>query len=108
MAPLFKSREGGGAISARQANRIVRRILAAAGLDPHEAWGTHTMRKTFARGVFELSGHDLVLTRAALGHVHLSSTEKYLAADEDAAAAVIRALGEKGPANLAAKEHVCG
>jgi len=67
-------------------------VFAAAGLDPAAPWGTHSLRKTFCRRIYEASGHDLVLTKAAMGHAHLSTTERYLAADETRAAALIRAL----------------
>lgn len=40
--------------------------------------GTHSLRKTFARKVFVLSGHDLQVTRAALGHTSICVTERYL------------------------------
>ena len=40
--------------------------------------GTHGMRKTFAKKVYELSSKDLLLTKIALGHVSINSTIQYL------------------------------
>jgi hypothetical protein len=36
------------------------------------------MRKTFAHGVYERLGHDLVKTQRALGHRNVNSTVSYL------------------------------
>jgi len=103
---LFPSRQGQGPLSADQANRIVKRIIEAAGLEAGGPWGTHTLRKTYCRRIFQLSKFNLVLTKAAMGHAHLSTTERYLTATEDAAAAVIKALGEERPANFAVNQQI--
>jgi integrase len=39
--------------------------------------GTHTMRKTFARGVYKASG-DIVAVQGALAHEHIATTIGYL------------------------------
>ncbi len=49
---------------------------------------THSMRKTYAKGVFEAfsvsdGARALQLTKEALGHVQIGSTEKYLEVDSD-------------------------
>lgn len=102
-APLFPSRKRGGAISPGQANRILLRIFAAAGLEG--ALGTHTLRKTFCARVYQKSGCDMVLTKAAMGHAHVSTTERYLAASDESAASIIRKLDVEAPANFHAKER---
>ena len=50
--------------------------------------GTHAMRKTFAKRVYEGLHHDLVKTQRAMGHRNVNSTVSYLSfreADIDAA-----------------------
>ena len=44
--------------------------------------GTHSMRKTLARRVYEGSGKDLMKTQKALGHSRITSTVSYLSFDE--------------------------
>lgn len=65
---------------------------------PCGAWGTHSLRKTFARRIFEACGHDLILTRTAMGHAQVSTTERYRAADLEQAAALIRNLANRAAA----------
>lgn len=40
--------------------------------------GSHTLRKTFAMRVYELSGHDIYMTQSLLGHSDIGTTVKYL------------------------------
>jgi site-specific recombinase XerD len=40
--------------------------------------GTHGMRKTFARKVYDKLGHDLIRTQKAMGHKSVDSTVSYL------------------------------
>ena len=65
-------------ISLTQASRVIGRILACAGLPTSGDWGTHTLRKTFARRVYEQSGNNLALTRCALDHRSIVTTQRYL------------------------------
>lgn len=62
-------------ISVRMASKIYERISAHLGL---EAVTTHSGRKTFAKSVYENTGHDMVKTQKALGHSQISSTVCYL------------------------------
>jgi integrase len=85
--PLFLSREcdGGGdarPLSDESARRILHRAFAAAGIANDGRLGTHTLRKTFARKVYEVSGHDILLVKRALHHSDISVTQAYLEADE--------------------------
>ena len=53
--------------------------------------GTHAMRKTFAKKVYEKLGHDLVKTQQALGHRNINSTVSYLSFAQDEIDAAILA-----------------
>lgn len=90
--PLFLSTRQRGRLSRWQANRIVHRIFTAAGVPATLAIGTHSMRKTFARSVYEATGHDLNLTRHVLGHRHADTTLRYLCVEEDQARAAVLAI----------------
>lgn len=63
------------------ARKIFRPMFAQARCRDDGRLGTHTLRKTFAGKIHELSGHDIHVTRAALGHSSISVTERYLEAD---------------------------
>ena len=93
-APLFLSREGGGALGVLQAWRVFRRAFAAAGMTG-VGYSTHATRKTFARRIYEASNHDIGLTRAALGHASILSTQRYLRVADSEAERLILALGPK-------------
>lgn len=51
---------------------------------------THSFRKLFAGRVYELTGHDVLSVKAALGHRDLKSTLHYLATDDAQLSAAIR------------------
>lgn len=61
-----------------QARKIFARVFRLARVRNDGRLGTHTFRKTFARKVFALSGNNLHVTRAALGHTSIAVTERYL------------------------------
>ena len=84
---LFPSRKGSGPISRVQAHRIVK-AAAIRSCEPTRI-STHSFRKTFARSVYELSGHDLPLTQRALGHRAIDTTIKYLESTPDAVRSII-------------------
>jgi len=97
--PLFPSLKGGRglrSISATQASRVIGRILECAGLSSSGEWGTHSLRKTFARRIFEQSGNNIALTRCALGHRSIVTTQRYLGFSEADAAEVISRLQAAG------------
>lgn len=91
-APLFLSREGGKGISTMQASRIFRSVFARAGLTG-PGYSTHVTRRTFAQKIYRASHHDIELTRAALGHSSILTTQKYLRASEEQAHEIILQLG---------------
>lgn len=65
-------REG---LSIWQINRIVKDAADSAGCSPDAHFGSHSLRKSFALRVYEKSGHDINLTRVALGHSSILSTQ---------------------------------
>lgn len=89
---LFLSRKGGG-LQPWQINRLVQLHLRAAGCSA-AFLGTHSMRKTFAKSIYIQSGHDLVLTKNALGHAHVETTISYIASSESKVMAAILQLDE--------------
>jgi site-specific recombinase XerD len=80
-APLFLSQKrtvNGGlkAISRQQAHDILKALFALIGEFGNVS--THTLRKTFAARVYEMTG-KLELVQIALGHKSINSTISYLA-----------------------------
>jgi len=84
---LFPSRKGSGPITRVQAYRILK-TAAGRGSDPTRV-STHSMRKTFAHSIYNLSVHDLLLTQRALGHRSIATTTKYLETTPESVRAVI-------------------
>ena len=86
---VFQSRKGGNRpISPVQAWRILREACEANELTGK--LGTHCMRKTFAKKVYQALGYDLIRTKRALGHQNISNTERYLSfAEEEIHAAIL-------------------
>lgn len=70
--------------------RIVRRVMARAGVFDDGRLGTHVLRKTFARKVFVRSGRNLMQLRDALGHASVSSTDEYIESLREHVEAAIR------------------
>ncbi len=66
----------------QHAARILAHAYKAAGLG--EGYSTHSMRKTFAKRVYEKLGRNLVNTQRAMGHKSVNSTVAYLAVDQEA------------------------
>lgn len=91
---LFVSRVCSGKPLTRfQGHKILKQAFAKAGIDESQGpLGTHVMRKTFANRVYKALRHDLVATKVALRHQHLSSTEKYLEPNKDIVNAAIMSL----------------
>jgi len=92
--PLFLSRKNNPdgtarAISREAARQVIRGAFLKAGIEDDGRLGTHSLRKTFARSVYQNSGHDLMVLKSALGHSDVAVTQKYLEVDEDLVAAAI-------------------
>lgn len=78
---LFQSREGDNKpLNRRSAWAMLKKAFAACGLEGKLA--THTMRKTFAKRVYEKSGKNLRETQEALRHKNINSTAAYVPVDE--------------------------
>jgi integrase len=70
-------------LSTRQYARIVKRLTASVGLDPHK-YGTHSLRRTKAAQIYKKTG-NLRAVQLLLGHTKLESTVRYLGVEvEDA------------------------
>lgn len=87
---LFPSREGSNrAITRMSAWRMLKVAFSACGLTGK--LGSHTMRKTFARRMYEYFGKDLVLLQQALGHARITSTVSYISfAEKEVSDAFLR------------------
>lgn len=93
--PLFLSRGRLMGLSIWQINRIVKDAAERAGCSADAHFGSHSLRKSFALRVYERSGHDLNLTRVALGHSSIMTTQRYLVAPQgDALEALLRQMND--------------
>jgi len=73
--PLFHTRSG-KRITNSYMRQVVPRLAKRAGLGRRVH--PHALRHTFARELYEDSGHDIVLVMQALGHKSLATTQTYL------------------------------
>lgn len=71
------------------ARHIIRTAFEKARIEDDGRLGTHTLRKTWARKVYEASGHDLLVVSARLNHSSIAITQRYLEPDEDDALAAM-------------------
>ena len=90
--PLFVSRKSGKSLTRWQATRIVRGIFRAAGLDPCRVWAAASLRRRFARRIFDATG-SIELVRVAIAHRWVTTTQRYVGLEESDAAGAILALG---------------
>ena len=90
---LFRSMRTGRGLSRWRLNAIVHQVAHAAGLSPDGRYGTHTLRKTFCRRVHEVLGRDINLTRQAMGHRYVTTTQAYLEPDPAAVRSAILSIG---------------
>lgn len=90
---LFRSRRTGRGLSRWQINRLVHQVAEAAGLDPSGRYGGHSLRKSFANAVHRAGNFDINLTRAALGHRYVTTTQAYLEVDTGAVNSAVMAIG---------------
>ena len=95
--PLFISRKGDSegepkALTAESARLIAHRAFARAGIENDGQLGTHSFRKNFAHKIYAHSGHCLITVAAALNHARVTTTQLYLAPDEDEVMAAMRAV----------------
>ena len=74
--PVFASRKGGGRLTERAINAMVKRAAKAAGISPHwlrHAHGSHAIER----------GASLPEVQATLAHSNISTTSGYLHARPD-------------------------
>lgn len=100
LEPLFPSRFHGVRLTRWRLNHLVKAVLAKAGVAGAEQFGTHSLRKTFAARIFSATGHDINLTRVALGHAQIGTTQRYLQVDDDDVVRAILFVGKKPPTTL--------
>lgn len=76
--------------TARTGNNILNRAWGKTSREGRVA--NHSMRKTFAARVWDLSKQDLRITQKAMGHANINSTISYLEVDQDKLDKVFEAL----------------
>jgi len=82
--PLFSTaRANAGGMHRSQAFRTLVTACEACGIDATRV-STHSLRKTFARRVYDASGHDLITTQRLMGHTSPLTTSRYLETASDA------------------------
>jgi len=77
---LFESQKG-GAMSRVQAHRIIKEAVIVLNLDGKIA--THSMRKTFAKKMYEGLSNDIFRLQRAMGHTDIKTTVKYLSFQQE-------------------------
>jgi len=96
--PLFPSRNRGGRLSRWRANEIIHELLKSAGVPDVNLYGTHSCRKAFCMAIFCASKNDLNLTRVAMGHASVTTTQKYLTVSQSAVDRCVLTIGLAVPA----------
>jgi integrase len=86
--PLFLSREHDASgqpkpLGRSAAEKFIGRILRQIAKANPQQLSSHSLRKSWARRLYEKSGHDLMLVRDGLGHSSVSVTQAYLSVDRD-------------------------
>ena len=71
------------------AHEMLKQAFTAAGLNGKLA--THSLRKSFAQRVYEQSG-DIYLVQELLGHLSVSTTQKYLGVNYATAREFVEAI----------------
>jgi integrase len=85
------------ALSRIWAHKVFHEAFARAHVANDGRLGTHSLRKTFAAGVYANSDHDMMVTQAALGHTSMETTQHYLEPDRAAVVNAIRGLDFSRP-----------
>jgi site-specific recombinase XerD len=93
-SPLFVSRKhinGYAAITRQQAGRLLKDLFALIGA-VGSSYSTHTMRKTFAKAIYDATGGKIELVQIALGHKAITSTVSYLSFNTSSIDSAITAM----------------
>ncbi len=78
---LFREQTGNTQLSRFTYINIIKKAAKESGVTSNVS--THSMRKTFARAVYEQSGLNIVITQKALGHSNPANTALYLGIFEE-------------------------
>jgi site-specific recombinase XerD len=80
--PVFLSPKGDGRpIRRGQAHHLLKKIAREVGIDATRV-GCHSLRKAYARGIYEASGKDLLRTQRLIGHASPLTTMAYIDSDQ--------------------------
>lgn len=109
--PLFVSREGDAdgyarPLSREQARTIIMSTFEKAGVRNDGRLGTHTLRKTWARNVYDAAGKDIMVLRDALGHADIGTSQRYLDVGRDRVLEAIRTSSLSMPASANSRRRV--
>ncbi|WP_243292851.1 site-specific integrase [Bacillus sp. FJAT-47783] len=78
---LFPSREGNKPITRQMADKVLRDVAVACGID-RDQWGTHSMRKTFGYHYYQRT-KDVYYLMRLFGHTTQSQTLRYIGVESD-------------------------
>lgn len=109
--PLFVSCEGDDdgyarPLSREQARTIIMATFEKAGIRNDGRLGTHTLRKTWARNVYDAAGKDIMVLRDALGHADIGTSQRYLDVGRDRVLEAIRSSTLSTPSPVASRRKV--
>lgn len=90
---LFRSGQREEGISRMQATRVLARIFRAAEIVDCGGLSSHSLRKRFAMRLMALSGNNIEVVRAALGHRSVATTQVYVAVSEREAMDLVVQMG---------------
>lgn len=91
--PLLRSIHTNRGITRWRLNVLVHRAVVAAGLVPCSRYGTHSLRKSFCQKIHEACGRDINVTRVAMGHANVRTTQMYLEPDLNQIRSAILSFG---------------
>lgn len=83
--PLFRSKRRRGVCGRLEKSvfhKALKKAVSRAGINANSV-ATHSMRKTFAKNIFEATGRDLMMLQIALAHKSIDSTVRYLQIDRE-------------------------
>ena len=94
--PLFQSNvsggKGGGRLDQSVFRKQLKKVSSRNRIRESNLISTHSMRKTFAKAIYEASENSLMVTQMALGHSNINDTIKYLNVESEVVFDLIRKL----------------
>ena len=92
-SPLFPSQVNPDQpINRQRAHRILSDVFIECGLDGSVA--THSLRKTFAWGVYKVTGGNIHAVQQMMGHANISTTVSYLGFNHEQASDIVNKIAE--------------